>query len=266
MITGGDEEILKNSIEIIKDNLPKIIHKAKYQDLKELIEPSNNLLKIIENWNENQQEIKDYIDDMNSDCNNMFFFVTKNKLKKNLKNLIIETILAGLHINEIYGIQVKYIEEYDNGKYEGELKDGKREGFGKYIYSTGDIYEGEFKNGYKDGKGKYTYCNKDVYEGDYKEGKIHGKGKYTYVEGDIYEGEYFNGRREGKGTYKYSNGNKYVGKWKEGKKHGFGIYYYNDKSIYEGEFVKGKKEGKGKYFCFNGDTYEGDYKNDKREG
>ena len=49
MITGGDEEILKNSIEIIKDNLPKIIHKAKHQDLKELIEPSNNLLKIIEN-------------------------------------------------------------------------------------------------------------------------------------------------------------------------------------------------------------------------
>ena len=55
MITGGNEEIIKNSIEILKDNLPKIIHKAKHQDFKELLESSNNLLKIIENINENQQ-------------------------------------------------------------------------------------------------------------------------------------------------------------------------------------------------------------------
>ena len=166
----------------------------------------------------------------------------------------------------LLGMQIIYVEEHDNGRYEGDIKEGKREGYGKYYYSTGDIYEGEFKNNLKNGKGKYIYCNKDIYEGEYKDGKIHGLGKYLYIEGDSYEGEYKNGHRDGQGTYIYANGNKYEGRWKEGKKNGFGIYYYSDNSRYEGQYVNGKKEGKGRYICFNGDVYEGEYKNDKREG
>lgn len=34
-----------------------------------------------------------------------------------------------------------------SGEYEGELKEGVREGTGKLIWSNGDRYCGEFKNG-----------------------------------------------------------------------------------------------------------------------
>ena len=41
----------------------------------------------------------------------------------------------------------------NNDIYEGELKNGKRHGKGKYTYKDGDIYEGEFKDDKKDGYG-----------------------------------------------------------------------------------------------------------------
>ena len=33
------------------------------------------------------------------------------------------------------------------GEYEGDLKEGVREGRGKLTWSNGDYYDGEFKNG-----------------------------------------------------------------------------------------------------------------------
>ena len=182
MITEKEKEIVKNSFTILKDNLPKIKKKAEKKELNEIVEYSNNLLKILDKIDDKYETIENYIDDINAECNNMFFFITKKKLTKNLKAMILEILLATLHINEILGIEVTYVEDHDNGRYEGEIKDGKREGFGKYYYSTGDYYEGEFKNNHKDGKGKYVYFNKDVYIGEYKDGKIHGKGKYIYKE------------------------------------------------------------------------------------
>ena len=37
--------------------------------------------------------------------------------------------------------------------YEGETKNGKKEGKGKYIYNNGNRYEGDWKNDIKEGKG-----------------------------------------------------------------------------------------------------------------
>ena len=34
------------------------------------------------------------------------------------------------------------------------MKKGKMDGFGKFIFNDGKIYEGEYKNGIKQGKGK----------------------------------------------------------------------------------------------------------------
>ncbi|MFN4174241.1 MAG: hypothetical protein ACK4HV_03960 [Parachlamydiaceae bacterium] len=44
-------------------------------------------------------------------------------------------------------------------------------GFGKIQYTNGDFYEGEVKNGTKNGKGKMTYRNGLVFEGVWKKGK-----------------------------------------------------------------------------------------------
>ena len=49
-------------------------------------------------------------------------------------------------------------------------------------YENGDIYEGEFKNGIKEGKGIYKFNSSelkgDVYEGEFKSGVFEGKGTY----------------------------------------------------------------------------------------
>ena len=43
--------------------------------------------------------------------------------------------------------------------YTGDLKDGKRDGNGKYIYQNGDTYEGMWALDKKEGEGTFTYNN-----------------------------------------------------------------------------------------------------------
>ena len=46
-----------------------------------------------------------------------------------------------------------YTEIYDNGKYIGNIQNGKRNGKGIYYWDNGDKYEGDWVNGNKEGKG-----------------------------------------------------------------------------------------------------------------
>ena len=121
--------------------------------------------------------------------------------------------------------------------YEGEYKNGKKNGKGKEYYNNGEIiFEGIFKRGKKIGIGKeYLNCNKKLYlifEGEYKNGNKNGKGKEFDKNGEVeFEGEYKNGKRNGKGI----------------------IYYYNGRIKYEGEFLNGVKHGKGCEYNWFGD-------------
>lgn len=57
---------------------------------------------------------------------------------------------------------------YANGdKYIGELKDGKKQGQGIYIWESGDVWYGEWDNDQRHGYGIYAW-----YSGKYKTGKI----------------------------------------------------------------------------------------------
>ena len=58
------------------------------------------------------------------------------------------------------------VNKHDNGgKYEGNFKDGMKNGKGTYIYSNGSKYEGEWKDNKKHGKGIFTdsYGSKYIY-------------------------------------------------------------------------------------------------------
>ena len=59
------------------------------------------------------------------------------------------------------------------------------------VYSTGDKYEGDFKDGLREGVGVYTYFKEEGpgnrYEGEWLANKKHGIGKMTFG----VEGEYF---------------------------------------------------------------------------
>jgi len=75
-------------------------------------------------------------------------------------------------------------DEQLTGCVEGDCENGK----GRYVYSDGSVYEGEFKNGKKDGRGVYTYGSKSindgsVYKGYFTQGKKNGFGKFTHKKG-----------------------------------------------------------------------------------
>ena len=52
-------------------------------------------------------------------------------------------------------------------KYEGDKKNGNREGNGILFYSNGLCYEGEFRNGLRHGFGVLKINHIDIYNGDW---------------------------------------------------------------------------------------------------
>jgi hypothetical protein len=69
--------------------------------------------------------------------------------------------------------------------YEGDFKEGIREGNGKMTYRNGDYYEGEFKNWVRDGYGEFHYSNGSIYKGQWRYNVRHGRGKLINKKGDV---------------------------------------------------------------------------------
>ncbi|HWP97639.1 MAG TPA: hypothetical protein VN426_12405 [Syntrophomonadaceae bacterium] len=80
--------------------------------------------------------------------------------------------------------------------YDGDMKDGKPEGYGRAYYKDGRIFEGEWKNGQYDGEGRQYYDNLNLwYAGGFKNGKREGFGKSYYEDGTpAFEGEWKDGK------------------------------------------------------------------------
>ena len=76
---------------------------------------------------------------------------------------------------------------------------------------SGANYDGEWKNGLRDGLGKQTWPDGSIYEGEWINDKSHGKGKLIHADGDIYEGDWTEDKANGKGNYQHVNGAKYEG-------------------------------------------------------
>ena len=175
-------------------------------------------------------------------CLDLIKYNNNLKIKLDI-NILNYKILSGKYTKRgKEGIVKEYDAYNDVLLFEGEYKNGKRNGKGKEYNKYGDlIFEGEFKNGKrwngigKDGKNDIAYKLNNG-KGNVKEYKY----EYDTIE-LIYEGEYLNGERNGKGI-EYDD-------------------YYNFK--YECEFLCGKKNGKGKIYENENLVFEGVFKNDK---
>ena len=179
----------------------------------------------------------------------------------------------------------QYIKPFSNmlqGVYEGQLKNGKPEGNGRFFNimgifykgewnkgkkngkgfergMMGEIYEGEFKNDKRNGKGTLKLADGEIYEGDWVDNIKQGKGKIKYPNGDIYEGDFKNDLGNGKGKFKWINGNEYEGEVKDDLMDGKGILKWKEGYIYEGDFLKDQRTGKGVFKMNNGIRYEGEF-------
>lgn len=132
----------------------------------------------------------------------------------------------------------------------GRNENGERHGKGKARLPNGDLYEGEYKNGYRNGYGKYVFR------------KLKGKSRNA-----CYMGHYENNKKNGQGTFLYPDGAKYEGCWKEDLRHGFGSYYYTNGDLYRGEWEHDRRHGQGSYtYAASGMSYEGQWFEGKRSG
>jgi hypothetical protein len=102
--------------------------------------------------------------------------------------------------------------------YLGEVVDGKANGGGVGIWSTGSLYRGDWRNNLRHGKGSFEWADGEKYSGEYVDGKREGEGTYTWPSGERYEGQWMNDRRNGEGILYDLDGNKrYDGPWKDDK-------------------------------------------------
>ena len=81
--------------------------------------------------------------------------------------------------------------EWNKEAYEGDLKDGKREGLGVLVFANGDRYEGDWKNGKRHGRGILVWGPDGEwagakYDGEWKDDRRHGAGVYVAANGDRY--------------------------------------------------------------------------------
>ena len=160
---------------------------------------------------------------------------------------------------------------YENGKlmYEGGFIDNKFEGYGKYYYLNDEYYEGQFKNGLRNGKGILYYSNGNIiYEGDFVNDKFEGNGKYIYGGGEYYNGQWKDNKKNGKGSLYAKNGNIiYVGDFVNDNYEGNGRFYFEGGGYYDGQWKNHKKNGKGKIYDKYGKIkYDGDFINDQKDG
>ena len=69
------------------------------------------------------------------------------------------------------------------------------------VWANGDRYEGEYRDGKRNGQGNNFYANGHGHEGEYRDDKMHGQSKFFWANGDRYEGEYRDGKKHGQGTF-----------------------------------------------------------------
>lgn len=77
--------------------------------------------------------------------------------------------------------------------FEGEYKDGLREGFGVMVFESGERYEGEYKKDKRCGKGTFIWDDGSKWVGTFEDNEMNGKGMFHDTDGESWEVEYQNG-------------------------------------------------------------------------
>ena len=124
---------------------------------------------------------------------------------------------------------------YD-GRWCGTMRDGYGLQICITIYSNkkgpdGARYEGEWKENKACGNGKFWHVDGDIFEGEWKDDKANGFGTYVHVNGARYEGNWKEDLQDGEGIEMWADGSRYEGCYKDGKKHGTGNYTWVYSSI-----------------------------------
>ena len=97
--------------------------------------------------------------------------------------------------------------------------DGIRRKFPK-IKEDQSSYEGEWKDGKRDGYGILCWGDESKFMGKFEDDKVVGYGKLWHDDGDIYRGYWKEFQAEGIGVYKTKKGAYFKGEWKYDRQNG----------------------------------------------
>lgn len=112
--------------------------------------------------------------------------------------------------------------------------------YGTYIFQNGERYDGEYREGKRNGQGTYSYLDGSRYNGEFRGDNFHGTGIFTASNGQQYIGEFRDNERNGRGALKFPSGATYVGLFRDGKFSGQGTYTFPNGERYVGEFRDGR--------------------------
>lgn len=149
--------------------------------------------------------------------------------------------------------------------YEGEYKDGMRDGFGAYYYRDGNLcYAGSFKEDKKNGLGvSFRASDHALHITNWQENK---PGEFVTLfdkDGNLkYSGRIVDGKKTGAGIAYDQDGNIFISKWQDGLDTGFGSVFDADGDlIYTGMWKNGTRHGSGTEFNKQGEVvFSGEWK------
>jgi hypothetical protein len=169
-----------------------------------------------------------------------------------------------------------------NIKTEGCISGDCDNGYGTYVFKSGEKYEGNWKNDKRNGFGTNYFLSGEWYKGEWKEDKRHGQGLNYYNNGEKYDGQWFDDKKQGYGTYTYLSGETQVGMWENNKyvgtgknnygcisgdcKNGYGVYTWDSGEKYVGNFKNGLRNGQGVNYWADGWIHDGEWKEDRQHG
>lgn len=121
-------------------------------------------------------------------------------LKKAMNRWVLEDIINDL--NDLLQSE-SIVEKASVKKFHNSMK----------MLANGAIYEGELNNGKMNGYGAVTWPNGDKYCGELLDDKRNGQGTYIWSNGSFYQGEWENDYMKGFGIYVDFEGKKQRGYW-----------------------------------------------------
>lgn len=184
--------------------------------------------------------------------------------ERNNKDLTIDSLFKDNNVPP--GCKKVDVKTANGNHYAGYMKDGLREGPGKYTYADGGaFYAGNWEKDKAHGFG--VFCEKESrYEGEWMAGEKHGKGEeHWFEDGSIFKGIYVKGFKQGAGKYAWKDGSSYEGQFQNDSIHGNGKFVCSY-GVYEGQFEDAFQHGEGVFNYSNGDKYVGQFSRGVREG
>ncbi len=151
---------------------------------------------------------------------------------------------------------------WQNGTYEGEVSDGKPDGYGVWTGKDQSRYSGFWSEGKRSGNGTYIWKNR-TYRGGFKEGKFSGYGELTIGDSVAYSGQWSAGRRQGRGYIVDAQGRRIEGVWNVDTL--VSGVRTDSTGVYDGQLSQtGEAQGHGSFTSADGTYYEGQWEHDQR--